>query len=84
MEDFWTTYLHKEGVINGDHSILQHHAAPSGMCLIVQGFILQQDIDPKHNSKNDLRKIEEDSKLENIKRQTVSRFNPHQACCFTS
>ena len=33
---------------NGYHSILQSHAVPSGLCLVGQGFILQQDNDPKH------------------------------------
>lgn len=42
------------------------------MWLIVQGFILQQDIDPKHNTKNDLRKNEEGGKIENMKWQTQS------------
>ena len=54
---------------NGYHSILQHHAIPSGMCLVGQGFILQQDNDPKHKSKlcqNYLRKKEQDGKLENM------------------
>nr|XP_054606757.1 protein FAM200C-like [Nothobranchius furzeri] len=36
---------------NGYHSILQRHAVPSGMRLIGQGFILQQDNDPNHKSK---------------------------------
>uniref|UniRef100_A0A1A8N175 Transposable element Tcb1 transposase n=2 Tax=Nothobranchius pienaari TaxID=704102 RepID=A0A1A8N175_9TELE len=36
---------------NGYHSILQHHAVPSGMRLVGQWFILQQDNDPKHKSK---------------------------------
>lgn len=36
---------------NGDHSILQHHAIPSGMCLVGPRFILHQDNDPKHKSK---------------------------------
>ena len=49
------------------HSILQRHAVPSGMHVVGQGFILQQDNDPKHKSKlcqNYLRK--KDVKLENI------------------
>ena len=37
---------------NGYHSILQHHAPiPSGLCLVGQGFILQQDNDPKNTSR---------------------------------
>ena len=51
------------------HSILQHHAVPSGVHVVGQGFILQQDNDPKHKSKlcqNYLRKKDEDGKLENI------------------
>ena len=53
---------------NGYHSIVQRHAMPSGMRLVGQSFILQQDNDPKHKSKlcqNDLRKKEQDGKLEN-------------------
>lgn len=54
---------------NGYHSILQRHAIPSGMRLIGQRFILQQDNDPKHKSKlcqTYLRKKEQDGKLENM------------------
>ena len=36
---------------NGYYSILQCHAVPSGMRLVGQWFILQQDDDPKHKSK---------------------------------
>ena len=35
----------------GFHSILQRHATPSGLCLVGQGFILQQDNDLKHTSR---------------------------------
>ena len=54
---------------NGYHSILQRHAVPSGMRLVGQGFILQQDNDPKHKSKlcqNYLSKKEQDGKLKNM------------------
>ena len=54
---------------NGYHSILQRHAIPSGMRLVGQGFILQQDNDPKHKSKlcqNYLAKKEQAGKLENM------------------
>ena len=33
------------------HSILQHHAIPSGTQLVGHGFVLMQDNDPKHSSK---------------------------------
>ncbi|KAF7656371.1 hypothetical protein LDENG_00042170 [Lucifuga dentata] len=33
------------------HSILQRQAIPSGLRIIGQNFILQQDNDPKHSSK---------------------------------
>ena len=41
------------GTLNqkGYHSILQCHAIPSGLRLVGQGFILQQDNDPKHTSR---------------------------------
>ena len=39
--------LKKEGY----HSILQHDAIPCGRRLIGANFLLQQDNDPKHNSK---------------------------------
>ena len=35
----------------GYHSKLQHHAIPSGMQLMGQGFVLMQDNDLKHTSK---------------------------------
>ena len=35
----------------GYHSILQRHAIPSDLRLVGQGFILQQDNDPKHTSR---------------------------------
>ena len=43
--------LHRvTGTLNqkGSHSILQHHAIPSDIRLVGQGFILQKDNDPKH------------------------------------
>ena len=52
----------------GDQTILQCHAVPSGMHVVGQGFILQQDTDSKHKSKlcqNYLRKKDQDGKLEN-------------------
>ena len=33
------------------HSILQHHAVPSGLRLVAHKFVLQQDNDPKHSAK---------------------------------
>ena len=51
------------------HSILQCHAVTSSMRLVDQGFILDQDIDPKLNSElclNYLWKKEQDGKLENM------------------
>ena len=62
--------LHRvTGTLNqkGDHSILQHHAIPSGLRLVGQGFILQQDNDPKHTSRlcqNYLRRKEQDGRLQ--------------------
>ena len=46
--------LHQvKGKLNqtGYHSKLQHHAIPSGMRLVGQGFLLMQDNDPKHTNK---------------------------------
>ena len=41
-----------EGQIESDyHSILQHHAIPSGIQLVNQGFVLMQDNDPRHTDK---------------------------------
>ena len=62
--------LHRvTGTLNqkGYHSILQRHAIPSDPCLVGQGFILQQDNDPKHTSRlcqNYLRRKEQDGRLE--------------------
>ena len=62
--------LHRvTGTLNqkGYHSILQRHAIPSGLRLVVQGFILQQDNDPKHTSRlcqNYLRRKEQDGRLQ--------------------
>lgn len=40
-----------DGILNKERykNILQHHAIPSGIRLIGQNFILQQDNDPKHS-----------------------------------
>ena len=56
------------GILNqrGYHSILQRHAKPSGLRLVGQPFVLQQDNDPKHTSnlcKNYLAKKEAEGKL---------------------
>ena len=54
---------------NGYCSILQDHAVPSGVHLVCQGFIIQQDNDPKPKSKFCricLRQKEQDDKLENV------------------
>ena len=62
--------LHRvTGTLNqkGYHSILQRHVIPSGLCLVGQGFILQQDNDPKHTSRlcqNYLRRKEQDGRLQ--------------------
>ena len=62
--------LHRvTGTLNqkGYHSSLQHHAIPSGLRLVDQGFILQQDNDPKHTSRlyqNYLRRKEQDGRLQ--------------------
>ena len=51
----------------GYHRILQHHAIPSGLCLVGQGFFLQQDNDPKHTSRlcqNYLRRKQQDGRLQ--------------------
>ena len=53
----------------GYHSILQRYGVLSVMHVVGQGFILQQDNDPKHKSKlyqNYLRKKDQEGKLENI------------------
>ena len=44
---------HVKGKLNqtGYHSILQHHAIPSGTGLVGQGFALMQDNDPEYTSK---------------------------------
>jgi transposase len=45
--------LHRvQGIMKKEdyHSILQHHAIPSGIRLHGRGFVLQQDNDPKHTS----------------------------------
>ena len=62
--------LHRvTGTLNqkGYHSILQRHAIPSGLRLVGQGFIPQQDHDPKHTSRlcqNYLRRKEQDGQLQ--------------------
>ena len=53
--------------LKGNHSILQRHAIPSGLHLVGQGFILQQDNNPKHTSRlcqNYLIRKEQDSRLQ--------------------
>ena len=77
--------LHRvTGTLNqkGYHSILQRHAIPSGLRLVGQGFILQQDNDPKHTSRlcqNYLRRKEQDGGLQIMERPAVSRLKPHRA-----
>lgn len=41
------------GVLDAEkyQQILTHHAIPSGRCMIGHKFILQQENDPKHNTK---------------------------------
>ena len=62
--------LHRvTGTLNqkGYHSILQRHAIPSGLCLVGQRFILQQDNDPNHTSRlcqNYLRRKEQGCRLQ--------------------
>lgn len=59
----------------GYHTIVQHHAISSGMCIVCQRFILQQDNDPKRKFKlcqNYLNKKEQDGKLENMERPVES------------
>ena len=62
--------LHRvTGTLNqkGYHSILQCHAIPSGLRIVVQGFILQQDNNPKHTSRlcqTYLRRKEQDCRLQ--------------------
>ena len=62
--------LHRvTGTLNkkGYHSILQHHAIPSGPCQVGQEFIQQQDNDSKHTSRlcqNYLGRKEQDGRLE--------------------
>jgi hypothetical protein len=62
--------LHRvSGTLNqyGYHSILQCHAIPSGVRLVGQGFIPQQDNDPEHTSRlchNYLRRKEQDGSLQ--------------------
>ena len=62
--------LHRvTGTLNqkGYHSILQRHAILSGLCQVGQGFIPQQDNDPKHTSRlcqNSLRRKEQDGRLQ--------------------
>ena len=64
--------LHRvTGTLNqkGYQSILQRHVIPSGLHLVGQGFILQQDNDPKHTSsrcQNYLRRKEQDGRLQSM------------------
>ena len=65
-----------------DHSILQRHAIPSGLCLVGQGFILQQDNDPKHTSRLcqiHLRRKDQDGGSTHGMASTVSRLKLHRA-----
>ena len=77
--------LHRvTGTLNqkGDHSILQRHAIPSGLRLVGQGFILQQDNDPKHTSRlcqNYLQRKEQDGGLQIMEWPAVSGLKPHRA-----
>ena len=63
-----------------DHSILQHHAIPSGLRLVGQWFIQQQVNDPKHTSRlcqNYLRRKEQDGRLQIMEWPAQSPdFNP--------
>ena len=67
------------------HSILQRHAIPSGLRLVGQGFILQQDKNPKHTLRlcqNYLRRKEQDNSLQIKERPAQSPdLNPVELVC---
>ena len=51
------------------YQILIHHGVPSGLRLVDQGFVYQQDNNPKHTSKlckNYLDKKEDEGKLQKL------------------
>ncbi|CAJ1048533.1 hypothetical protein F2P81_021770 [Xyrichtys novacula] len=54
------------------HSILQHHAVPSGLKLVAHKFVLQQDNDPKHSAKLCQGYLEEESVLQKMVRPPQS------------
>lgn len=60
---------------NDYHTIVECYAIPSGMHVVGQGFILQEDNDPKHKSKlcqNCLGEKERNDKFENMEQTAQS------------